>query len=275
MNIPWAEAPAAAPQVREAVVATLVAALEDDAAVRTIYPCDLAFRRHFPGFLTAFGRRAFDAGVVDLDPQGRGAAIWFPPGLAPDEHAVMAHLEASVPPERLAALAPCMQAQGRLHPSYPHCYLPWIGVRPEARDTGVGSALLARALARADAEGMPAYLEATSERDTALYLRHGFEVQAIMTMPGYPEIIAMWRPARRASLASPSAAGQAADNVRPGRPGLLARLAERFRAHRARARATRAFLALDDRLLADIGLTHREAVASRTASRVSEILWRR
>lgn len=198
MNLPVAGIPGAEPEVRDGAVAILVAAFEDDAAVRTIYPSDLVYRQHFPGFLTAFGGRAFDAGVVDIDPSDRGAALWFPPGLAPDGEAIMAHLEASLPPERLAALAPGMEAQGRLHPSTPHWYLPWIGVRPEVRGRGVGSALLARGLARADAEGAPVYLEATSERNAALYLRHGFEVQSILTLPDYPEIIAMWRPARPA-----------------------------------------------------------------------------
>jgi hypothetical protein len=56
------------------------------------------YRRHFPGFLHAFGGRAFEAGVVDRDGAGRAAALWFPPGLEPDGEAIMAHLEASVPP---------------------------------------------------------------------------------------------------------------------------------------------------------------------------------
>ena len=184
MTISKPEASDPGTEVRGAALAALVAAFEDDAAVRTIYPGDLDYRRHFAGFLTAFGGRAFDAGVVDLDPAGRGAALWFPPGLAPDDGAVMAHLEASVPRERFAVLAEGMEAQGGLHPSAPHWYLPWIGVRPGARGAGVGSELLARGLARVDAEGMPAYLEATSERNAVLYLRHGFQVLSILTMPG-------------------------------------------------------------------------------------------
>jgi uncharacterized protein YjiS (DUF1127 family)/GNAT superfamily N-acetyltransferase len=240
-------------------------AFADDAAVRTIYPCDLAYRRHFPGFLTAFGGRAFDAGVVDIDRAGRGAALWFPPGLTPDDAAIKAHLEATVPPERLATIAPGMEAQGRLHPSVPHWYLPWIGVRPDARGTGVGSALLERGLARADADGMPAYLEATSERNAALYLRHGFEVLSIMATPGYPELIAMWRPAR-GSQRSPVVVDPPVPEPDPvRRPGLLARLVDGFRDRRLRARTYRELLALDDRLLQDIGLTYGDIVAAMAA----------
>jgi ribosomal protein S18 acetylase RimI-like enzyme len=265
-------------EVRDAAISTLVAAFEDDVAVRTIYPGDLDYRRHFAGFLTVFGGRAFEAGVVDLDPAGRGAALWFPPGLAPDDGAIMAHLEASVPPERLPALAGGMEAQGRLHPSAPHWYLPWIGVRPGARSAGVGSELLARGLARADAEGMPAYLEATSERNAALYLRHGFQVLSILAMPGYPEIIAMWRPAQNGlPSAEPDEITVPActDYVRRG---LLARLFERIRERRRRASTYRTLLEFDDHMLDDIGLKYSDVVtaqAARKPIRRTQTLWSR
>jgi ribosomal protein S18 acetylase RimI-like enzyme len=180
---------------RCATIATLVAAFADDPAVRRFWPGDIEYRRHFPGFLDAFGGRAFEAGVVDRDEAGRGAALWFPPGLEPDGEAIMAQLEASIAPGRLGALSAGMMLQGSLHPEEPHWYLPWIGVRPEAQGKGVGSALLARGLARADADGLPAYLEATSRRNAALYARYGFEVRAIVEAEAYPEIILMWRPA--------------------------------------------------------------------------------
>ena len=67
---------------------------------------------------------------------------------------------------------------------------------PEAQGAGLGARLLRQGLARADAEGMPAYLEATNRRIAALYARHGFAVLGVVASPGYPEIIPMWRPAR-------------------------------------------------------------------------------
>ena len=187
-----------APDLRAAALATLVAAFEGDAAVRAFYPDDLDYARHFPCFLAAFGGRAFDAGVVELDPEGFGAALWFPPGLEPDGEGIMAYMEASIPPERLGALAAGMELQGGIHPHEPHWYLPWIGVVPEAQGRGIGSRLLRRGLALADAGEMPVYLEATSRRNAALYARHGFEVTGVVEAPGYPEILAMWRPARHA-----------------------------------------------------------------------------
>jgi GNAT superfamily N-acetyltransferase len=107
-------------------------------------------------------------------------------------------MEASIPPERLGALAAGLEAQGRCHPEAPHWYLPWIAVRPEAQGKGIGGALLRHGLARADREGMPAYLEATSARNAALYARHEFAVVGVVEAPGYPRILPMWRPARNA-----------------------------------------------------------------------------
>jgi ribosomal protein S18 acetylase RimI-like enzyme len=49
-------------------------------------------------------------------------------------------------------------------------------VDPAYRGRGLGSALLAHGLAVADQDGLPAYLEATSEDNRRLYERHGFTV---------------------------------------------------------------------------------------------------
>lgn len=182
---------------RASVLATLVAAFEQDKAVRMLYPADAEYHRHFPGFLMAFGGRAFDEGAVDEDVSGRSAALWFPPGVEPDGEAIMRHLESSLAADRFNALAAGFETQSQMHPVEPHWYLPWMGVIPDAQNKGLGSALLRRGLARADADAMPAYLEATSPENAALYARHGFEVTGIVKATDYPEIVCMWRPAVR------------------------------------------------------------------------------
>jgi ribosomal protein S18 acetylase RimI-like enzyme len=79
----------------------------------------------------------------------------------------------------------------------PHWYLFILGVEQAAQGQGLGSALLAHMLARVDADGMPAYLESSKERNLALYGRHGFEVTAEVVIPSGPRIWPMWREARR------------------------------------------------------------------------------
>jgi ribosomal protein S18 acetylase RimI-like enzyme len=55
-----------------------------------------------------------------------------------------------------------------------HYYVRDIGVHPDTQGRGLGSALMRPLLDRCDQEGLPAYIEASSERSAALYERLGF-----------------------------------------------------------------------------------------------------
>lgn len=68
-----------------------------------------------------------------------------------------------------------LAAMYRHHPSRPHYYFRDIGVLPEKQGQGLGSALMRPTLERCDREGLPAYLEASTERSAALYERLGFQ----------------------------------------------------------------------------------------------------
>ena len=95
-------------------------------------------------------------------------------------------------PRLLRALA-AMEAG---HPEAPHYYLPFAGVSPDWQGRGIGAALLAPVLSRCDTDRVPAYLEATTPRNRALYERHGFSVTAEFRLgKGSPPLWRMWRPA--------------------------------------------------------------------------------
>jgi ribosomal protein S18 acetylase RimI-like enzyme len=81
-------------------------------------------------------------------------------------------------------------------PGMQHWYLGEIGVSASARGRGVGSALLAHGLARADASGHPSYLESSTEKNRALYRRNGFLELGLI--PGLRDAApaAMMRPAK-------------------------------------------------------------------------------
>jgi ribosomal protein S18 acetylase RimI-like enzyme len=79
-------------------------------------------------------------------------------------------------------------------PEEPHAHLMFLGTEPERQGQGVGSLLLRQNLARLDREGIPAYLEASTARNRALYLRHGFVDMDRMQLPGGgPRLWRMWR----------------------------------------------------------------------------------
>ncbi|SMG50013.1 GNAT family N-acetyltransferase [Agreia pratensis] len=81
-------------------------------------------------------------------------------------------------------------------PGLPHWYLGEIGVSASARGRGVGSALLAHGLARADASGHPSYLESSTEKNRALYRRNGFLELGLIPKLRDAAPAAMMRPAK-------------------------------------------------------------------------------
>ncbi len=83
------------------------------------------------------------------------------------------------------------------HLTEPHSYIRWIGVRPGLQGQGLGSALMRPTLERCDSDGIPAYIEASSERSAALYARLGFVHLGVLELPdGVPPVWPMRRPPR-------------------------------------------------------------------------------
>ncbi len=105
----------------------------------------------------------------------------------------MSAVERSIPEARQADVFAVFEALGEVHPQQPHWYLPLIGVNPDGQGRGLGSAMLRPVLARCDAEGVAAYLEATTERSRALYARLGFRPVGTIEVADCPPIHPMVR----------------------------------------------------------------------------------
>jgi ribosomal protein S18 acetylase RimI-like enzyme len=126
-----------------------------------------------------------------------GVALWAPPGKAKMSAIESLKLIPTVArvcgrytPRALRILS-YMESKW---PERPHAHLTFLGTEPERQGEGIGSLLLRRSLARLDREGVPAYLEASTPRNRALYLRHGFVDMDRMQLPGGgPELWRMWR----------------------------------------------------------------------------------
>jgi GNAT superfamily N-acetyltransferase len=80
------------------------------------------------------------------------------------------------------------------HPQEPHYYIRYLGVATRFQGHGLGTALLRPTLDRCDKEGMPAYLEASTERSAALYQRLGFVNLGELRVPNGPRFWPMRRP---------------------------------------------------------------------------------
>jgi ribosomal protein S18 acetylase RimI-like enzyme len=128
---------------------------------------------------------------------GAGAAVWYPPGRW--KASLWQTLRQT--PGMLRALgrqaflgSQLLAAMQEHHPTRPHWYLLYVGVDADRRGQGIGGALLRPVLETCDEQHLPAYLEATNERNRALYRRHGFTDRPELALPaGGPAVRPMWR----------------------------------------------------------------------------------
>ncbi|MFI7543812.1 GNAT family N-acetyltransferase [Actinoplanes sp. NPDC049599] len=137
------------------------------------------------------------AGQVVVTSDADAAAIWFdrtgeasePDGY--DKH--LAELAAEYLP-RFQHLDLQMEAH---HPTDAHWHLLFLAVRPDRWNHGLGSRLMNHTHARLDADGIPAYLEATGLQNRALYRRHGYTDMNPPTIAVTDDTVLyrMWRPA--------------------------------------------------------------------------------
>lgn len=170
---------------------TLAEAFFDDPVFSWCYP-DAARRRQIaPRFFEIVTESivAHDE-VYTTDPVA-AAAVWVPPGVEDDEQMGAALEEASG--EYWPRLFAALELMEENHPVEPHHYLFLLGTRLEWQSRGIGSDLIRLVLEICDRDQVPAYLEATSEGNRRLYLRHGFKVTEEIQLPEGPPMWRMWR----------------------------------------------------------------------------------
>ncbi|HEY4810448.1 MAG TPA: GNAT family N-acetyltransferase [Solirubrobacteraceae bacterium] len=192
------------PQLAQA----LAAAFHDDPAFEWLLPNQrkrpAGLRRYFAVELRAVG---LARGSVWTTDELAGAALSSDPGkwrlplptLA--QHGRAFHRAFGVRLPRAVTLLTRMESQ---HVRQPHHYFPAIGVAPEHQGQGLGRGLMAPTLKRCDQEGLPAYLEASSVRNAALYERLGFQVIRELHYGGRQPLRLMLRPPTVPSVGSAS-----------------------------------------------------------------------
>lgn len=179
----------------------LAAAFHDDPVISWMVPDEGRRRAGLAGIMGLFAGRYQAHGENHLNDTGTGAAVWAPPAVAftPEDDERFGADLAAVAGADIARVGELGELLDGHHPHDPHhYYLMLLGVRPDHQGTGIGSALLRAVLDRADREDAPAYLEATSPRNRALYERHGFEVTDELRTSDCPPLWAMWRRPRSA-----------------------------------------------------------------------------
>ncbi|PZC47057.1 MAG: Ribosomal protein S18 acetylase RimI [Chloroflexi bacterium] len=186
-------------------VAVLCRAFDDDPHVRYLFPEEAKRSKGLVWLMTGIVRMGFLYGEVHATEAMDGVAVWLAPGYpkvglkqsirtgwwsAPFVLGLSGMM-------RLSGFAVLERSKDR-HMKAPHWFLSAIGVLPEKQGEGIASRLIRPMLPRADAEGMPCYLDSSKEGNVAIYRRYGFEVTEqiqigkdgppgwTMTRPGVP-----------------------------------------------------------------------------------------
>ena len=187
---------------RERIARILGAAFVEDPVFSFLLPPAMSRRQARLQRLFALeAARSEQRGGTWIADGDAGASVWFPPGQwrsttwedvrdAPSWVRVFG---------RQARLGQQVRSDMEAHhrPLPDHWYLLYAGVAPGRQGQGVGSALLRPVLEECDRTGIPAYLEATCERNRALYARHGFVAREPLRLPADgPTLLPMWREPR-------------------------------------------------------------------------------
>jgi GNAT superfamily N-acetyltransferase len=189
----------------DAIAAVLAASFQDDPGTAVFEPD----RGRRAGILPPFFRTWVAAALADggdlVVPEGQevlGVASWFGPerhgpGIAAMEAAGLAATVEAFGPDatgRLLAMTGELERQHDLLAPWPHLRLDFFGVHPAAQGTGVGTRLIEHGHRRADALGLPCYLETFTRTNVGYYERRGWRVIATYEVADGVPVHAMMRP---------------------------------------------------------------------------------
>lgn len=186
---------------RDPVARMLARAFDDDPLANYIFPSSRVRPAGLRSFFTIQLRHMFLPAAESYVTEDRSsAALWVPPGRPPLSAGAALRLLPLVrhTGTRTVRTLRLLAAVDSHHPRQPHFYLGVLGTDPPLQGKGLGSAVMEPVLRRCDAEGVPAYLESSKERNVPFYRRHGFEVTEELRLPGAPSLWLMWREPRAA-----------------------------------------------------------------------------
>jgi GNAT superfamily N-acetyltransferase len=157
----------------------LAAAFQDDPVTCFIFPDPVQRRKRLPAFFRVIYNSDAPKGACYMTANGEAATTWRAPGfgkLSLLEMAQQAWPWIESTRENLTRALIFSAASDAHHPKQPHWYLHIAGCLPEAQGKGFGGAAISAGIARAEADGVAAYLETSNEGNLPIYNALGFAV---------------------------------------------------------------------------------------------------
>jgi ribosomal protein S18 acetylase RimI-like enzyme len=196
------------PDQQRAATLTLAEAFANDPLLEILAP-DPARRvklgSPMMSMLLAYGMRY---GQVWSTDDASAVAIWLHPESGPMTMARMLRAGMWRAPFMLGLagmgrMSKAMSATEGFHKQVegPHWYLMTVGTRTARQGQGLGSKLVELGTARADAAGVPCYLETGTDSNIAFYRKRGFEVVGQTDLYGHT-LTGMVRPPRTPAFGS-------------------------------------------------------------------------
>jgi len=171
------------PRDADAAAATLGEAFFDDPLLQIVAPEEARRRRWGPWFMSLPLQYGLRWGEVWATENTSAVAVWVPPNSGEMGLGRMLKVGLARMPIRLgvAGTRRFMQALSKTEPFHksvegPHWYLVAVGARSERQGQGLGSKLVGVGTSRADAAGVPCYLETGTRSNIDYYTKRGFEI---------------------------------------------------------------------------------------------------
>jgi GNAT superfamily N-acetyltransferase len=181
----------------DGIAIVMARAFWDDPLQVWAFPDDATRLERLGGmFAMQIRESSIPIGESYIDESRASGAFWLPPGREQPDASALESMESLVPivGDAIARLREAYLVMMHAHPTESHFYLAGLGTDPDRQGTGLGSAVMMPVLERCDAEGTPAYLESTKERNVVFYEHHGFAVTGtIAPEPDGPTMWCMWR----------------------------------------------------------------------------------
>jgi ribosomal protein S18 acetylase RimI-like enzyme len=169
------------------LVETLSSAFQHDPALSWILPDSTQRRFRLPKLFDIVVRSDLSAGSALRSESCEAVTLWRAPGKA--QVGLIETLLSGLGyfqtfGAALGRAKTVLRAMESHHPNGDsYWYLHYAGVRPEHQGKGWGSAAIRHGLTRAQAEGLPVYLETAKESKVALYRKLGFKLVGDWDVP--------------------------------------------------------------------------------------------
>jgi ribosomal protein S18 acetylase RimI-like enzyme len=177
---------------------SLAAAFDDDPVWRWLVGDRPSFTWRTSQIMRSLTTMHLGTGSVWISPDAQAVGVWAPPNRYRTSNArFLAVAHRFIPAAGVAGMKRFadLHTLDTLHPAAPHWYLSVLGTDPAHQGRGLGSAVMAPAMAHADADGVGCYLESSKEGNITFYRRHGFEVTGTYDCDDGrgPRLWLMWR----------------------------------------------------------------------------------